>query len=337
MKKKHHTHLSLSERRQIYVLLGRKTPVCEIARQLGRHHSTIYREIQRNYFSDDDPLNFTFNSGYFPVNAQEFYRRRRQSLQLFLRRTDLKTYVIEKLKIYWSPEQIAGYLKRMGVQGFYACAETIYRLIYSDEGRELGLYQYLFKGRKNRRRKFGRKPRGTRIPEHHGIAFRPEIIAGRQTFGHWEGDLMIFNREHGSTNLTSLIERKSRYTMLAKNTDRRPSLVVGQIGNMLAQLPRHVTQTITFDRGFEFMSYPVLQKTIGMESYFCDPQAPWQKGGVESNNNRIRRFLPRETNLTELDAADIYNVCSIMNNTPRRCLGFKTPHEVFHEHLQQAA
>lgn len=146
--------------------------------------------------------------------------------------------------------------------------------------------------------------RGTRIPDHHGIAFKPEI-AGRQTFGHWEGDLMIFNREHGSTNLTSLIERKIRYTMLAKNTDRRPSLVVGQIGNMFAQLPRQVTQTLTFDRGFEFMSYPVLQKTIGMESYFCDPQAPWQRKAVSrATINRIRRFLPRETNLAALDAAD---------------------------------
>lgn len=179
MKEKHHSHLSLSERRQIYILLGRKTPVCEIARQLGRHHSTIYREIQRNYYCDDDPLNYMVNSGYFPLNAQELYRRRRQSLRLLLRHKDLKAYVIGKLKIYWSPEQIAGYLKRIGIQGFYVCAETIYRLIYSNEGRELGLYKYLFKARKNRRRKFGRKPRSTRIPDCHGISFRPEVISTR--------------------------------------------------------------------------------------------------------------------------------------------------------------
>lgn len=337
MKEKHHSHLSLAERRQIYLLLGQKLPVCEIARQLGRHHSTIYREIQRNYYSDDDPLNFAANSGYFPLNAQELYRRRRQSLQLLLRHKDLKAYVIGKLKIYWSPEQIAGYLKRLGVQGFYVCAETIYRLIYSVEGRDLGLYRYLFKGRKKRRRMFGRTPRASRIPDHHGIAFRPESVADRQTFGHWEGDLMIFNREHGSTNLTSLIERKSRYAILARNPDRRPALVIGRIGELLEKLPPEATQTITFDRGIEFMAYPALQKKLGMESYFCDPQSPWQKGSVESNNNRIRRFLPREVNLAAQDGADIYDVCTILNNTPRKCLGYKTPHEVFHEHLRMVA
>ena len=333
MKPKHYTHLSFSERRQIYVLLGRKVPLSQIATILGRHHSTIYREVQRNTYWDDDP----FMSGYFHMNAQELYRRRRQSLQVFLRKTDLKSYVIEKLKVYWSPEQIAGYLKRMGVQGFYACSETIYRLIYSDEGKGLGLYRYLFKGRKNRRKKFGRKPRGTRIPEHHGIAFRPEIVTDRKTFGHWEGDLMIFNREHGPTKLTSLIERKSRYTILAKNSNRRPIPVIGQIGNLLSKLPSHARETITFDRGFEFLKYPILHEKIGMKSYFCDPQAPWQKGGVESNNNRIRRFLPRETKLDELGDSDIYGISVIMNNTPRKCLGFKTPQEVLNAHLQQSA
>ncbi len=132
VQKKHHTHLSLSERRQIYLMLDRKISVCEIARRLGRHHSTIYREIRRNTFHyEDDP----FVCGYFPMNAQEFYRRRRQSLQLFVRYPDLKAFVIEKIRSYWSPDQIAGYLKRLGMAMFYACAETIYRFIYSAEGK----------------------------------------------------------------------------------------------------------------------------------------------------------------------------------------------------------
>jgi IS30 family transposase len=326
--------LSLAERRQIYRLLGMKAPVAHIARQLGRHHSTIYRELARNTYYEDEDRKM---NGYYPVCAQEYYLRRRQSLQVLVRHADLKSFVISKLKAYWSPDQIAGYLKRLGIQGFYACMETIYRFVYSDEGRRLGLSRYLFNRRNNRRRMLGRKPRSPRIPEYRSNAFRPKIVATRSTAGHWEADLMIFNREYGKVNLTSMIERKSRYMILAKNDDRRPSQVIGTMKKKLAKLPTGLTQTVTFDRGFEFMSYPLLRKSLGMESYFCDPQSPWQKGAVESNNNRIRRFLPRETDLNGVSDADLYAVCVIMNNTPRKCLGYRTPQEVFDEHLQMAA
>lgn len=98
-----------------------------------------------------------------------------------------------------------------------------------------------------------------------------------------------------------------------------------------------MTQTITLDRGFEFMRYPLLHKGLGMDAYFCDPQAPWQKGAVESNNNRIRRFLPREVDLKEVSDADLYALSSIMNNTPRKCLEYRTPQEVLNEYLHEAA
>lgn len=201
--RKHHTHLSLEERRQIYFMLGRQVSVCEIANKLKRHHSTIYREIARNtYYEEEDHK----NNGYYPLCAQEYYRRRRQSLRLFNRYPELKSFVIEKIQSYWSPDQIAGYLKRMGMKGYYACMETIYRFVYSQEGQSLGLYRYLFKARRHRRLKYGCKPQPSRVPDHHGIAFRPEEINKRLIPGHWEGDLMIFNREHGKYNLTSLIE-----------------------------------------------------------------------------------------------------------------------------------
>jgi IS30 family transposase len=335
--KKYHTHLSLEERRQIYFLLGRKVPVVKIARELGRHHSTIYRELQRNsYWEDEDDRKM---NGYYPLSAQEYYSRRRQSLQLFARYPELKEFVIRKLKAYWSPDQIAGFLKRLGRSMFYACAETIYQFIYGAEGRELGLYRYLFKGRKRRRSLYGRKPRGLLVPEQHGIAFRPEIVDGREQIGHWEGDLMIFRRdENGTQNVTSLIERKSRYTILAKNDNRRSAPVMKTIASQLSGLPRDMTRTITFDRGFEFIHrYSELKDKLSMDTYFCDPQAPWQKGSVESNNNRIRRFLPREINLEAVSDADVYAISVILNNTPRQCLAYKTPQEVLNEHLQLPA
>lgn len=335
METKKHKHLSLEERRHIYLMLGRKASVTKIAQQLGRHHSTIYRELQRNsYFeADDHKMN-----GYYPLNAHEYYRRRRQSLRLFERYPDLKQLVIEKLKSYWSPEQIAGYLKRHAMAGFYVCMETIYRFVYSCEGKDMGLYRYLFKGRKRRRGLYSRKARSKLIPDHHGIAYRPVIVDSRDTFGHWEGDLMIFNREHGNANVTSLIERKSRYTVLAKNDNRRPMPVMERIVRQLSPLPRDMTKTIAFDRGFEFIHhYDELQKRLSMQAYFCDPQAPWQKGAVECNNRRLRRFLPSHTNLNGLSNADLYDISVIMNNTPRKCLGYKTPQEVIDEHLLQTA
>lgn len=334
MESKKHKHLTLDERRQIYFMLGKKMSAAAIARQLNRHHSTIYREIQRNSYWDEEDHSY---NDYYPLCAQEFYRRRRQTLQLLRRNLELQGFIIEKLKSYWSPEQISGYLKHKGFKGFYACMETIYRFIYSDKGRELELYQYLYKARKNRRGLYRRKSRDSRIPDETGIAFRPEIVSTRETFGHWEGDLMIFSREHGKTNITSLIERKSRYTILAKNDNRRPDPVIKTIEKQLSKLPSEVTKTITFDRGFEFMSYPLLQQQLGMDSYFCDPQAPWQKGGVESNNKRIRRFLPSHTNLKDVSNADLYAISTIMNNTPRKCLGYKTPQEVLDEYLLEAA
>jgi IS30 family transposase len=282
------------------------------------------------YFEEDDHK----MNGYYPLNAQEYYRRRRQSLQLFRRYPDLKAFVVEKIKEYWSPDQIAGYLKDLGIQMFYACAETIYRFIYSAEGKELKLYSYLFKGRKHRRKAYSRKPRGTRVPEEYSIVFRSEIVKSRNTYGHWEGDLIIFSRKEGSkSNVTSLIERKSRYTILAKNDNRKPDPVARTIINKLSELPDDMTQTMTFDRGFEFMSYPLLRKQLEMKTYFCDPQAPWQKGAVECNNNRIRRFLPREIDLDSVSNCDLQRIENIMNNTPRRCLGYKTPKEVFEAYL----
>lgn len=314
-------------------MLGKKISVCRIAQELNRHHSTVYREINRNSYFHEDP----FLRGYSHVVANDMAENRRYSLRKLLRNKELTTYVIEKLKACWSPEQISGFLKRRNIQGFYACHETIYRFIYSVQGRERGLYKYLVKGRKNRRHKFSRKPRSSKVLEHHGIAYRPDIIDSRETFGHWEGDLVIYRREFGKSNITSLVERKSRYTIIAKNDDRRPIPVMKRIGQELSKLPKSITKTITFDRGIEFMSYSILQKKLGMDSYFCDPQAPWQKGAVESNNNRIRRFLPRDLDINTVTDADIYDICVIMNSTPRKCLNYKTPQEVMDEYLQRAA
>ena len=327
-------HLSLDERRTIFNLLGKNISKTEIAQILGRHRSTIFREVRRNsfYLAEDQRCN-----GYFHVNAQEFARRRRAKLKKLIRNEALKAYVIDKLHFPWSPDQIAGHLKRLGIEGFYVCRETIYDFIYSAEGRALQLYRCLRRSFKHRRKRFKRKPRHLRgIPHKWSIHNRPEAVSDRSNFGHWEGDLIIFKREYGQTNLTTLVERKSRYTVMIKNQNRRSEVVTNKIKDKLTALPRYARQSLTLDRGSEFAAWKVLEKHLKLGSYYCDPRSPWQKGTNENTNSRIRQLLPSETNLNELSTADLNAVAKRINHTPRRCLNYRTPHEVFYNHLHQA-
>ena len=147
------------------------------------------------------------------------------------------------------------------------CHETIYQFVYSPEGRALELHRHLLRARRLRRRRFGRKARSLKIPPEQTIAQRPAEIGERQMIGHWEADLLIFQRVHGNANLTSLVERRSRLVRLIPNHDRRSARVIGAIGEMLAELPAMVRQTITFDRGSEFLGYQQLAKGCGIDSY----------------------------------------------------------------------
>jgi IS30 family transposase len=327
-------HLDLDERREIYAGLDARRSVAEISRHLGRHRSTIYRELQRNTFYHEDH----FLNGYFPVNAQELSRRRRSKLKKLNRLPELKERVIGLLRRKWTPQEIAGDLKQQVRLGFSISHEAIYQYIYSTEGRALDLYLCLARAFKNRRRRFGRKPRHLRgIPQNMGISHRPAEVETRQDFGHWEGDLVMFSREHGHANLTSLVERMSRFTILLLNQSRKSEAVMGRIRERMTSLPRHSRRSITFDRGSEFMAWPVLTGHVELGAFYCDPRSPWQKGTNENTNGRIRRFLPGHANINELTASELNAICRQLNYTPRKCLGYRTPHEVFYSHLHRQA
>ena len=316
-------HLTFEERRTLFRLLGAKLPIKEIAAQLGRHRSTIYREIARNEFREIRQYR-----GYYPITAEDSARRRRRRQRKLVRDARLRSHVIEKLKLLWSPEQIAGRLKVADEHG-RLCHETIYQFVYSPEGRALELHRHLLRARRLRRPRFARKPRRATIPPSRTIAQRPAEIGQRHTIGHWEADLLIFRRAHGQANLTSLVERKSRLTRLVPNDNRRSGQVIGAIGQALVELPPVARQSITFDRGSEFLSYNALTRSHGIEAYFCDPHSPWQKGSVENTNGRLRRFLPGELDLATLTPARLHEIERQMNDTPRKCLSFRTPQEAF--------
>lgn len=234
-----YTQLTLADRRLLHRLVDQKVTINEIARRLGRHRSTIYREIHRNTFHDNELPEYT---GYFGTIADELRRERRRRLRKLRRYPDLRAEVIRQLEARWSPEQIAGRLVSERLSLVRVCAETIYRFIYSKEDYQLGLYQYLPEARRKRRPLRSRKPRDGAFPASHRISQRPDFIGNRSQFGHWEGDLIIFERPFGHANVTSLVERKSRYTVLIKNPSRHSRPIMDKIVRAFSRLPAFARQ-----------------------------------------------------------------------------------------------
>jgi IS30 family transposase len=130
-----------------------------------------------------------------------------------------------------------------------------------------------------------------------------------------------------------MIERQTRFTLLLANPDRRSAGLVGRIGQALRGFPNGSCRSITFDRGSEFAAFGLLDERLGSEAWFCDPRSPWQKGAVENANGRIRRFLPGERDLATLNPEELAGITRMLNTPPRRCLGYRTPEEAFHEQL----
>ena len=277
---KPYKQLSLEERRKIETWRAAKVSVDVIADRLGRNRSTIFRDLRRNYFKDVDMPKVV---GYFGVVASMKALSRRQKDRKLMRHSELRELIIERIKDGWTPEQIADRLiyENASVR---VCQETIYRFVYSAEGMKEDLWWYLPEHRRKRRPRKGRAPKKPKIHPDLGIANRLKIIGMRIQFGHWECDLMLFRRKFGQANVTSLVERVSRFTVILKNPNRTTACVMGQLAKVMRTLPFKARKSMTFDRGSEFMDWPHLQAVVGTQTWFCDPSAPWQKGTVENTN-----------------------------------------------------
>jgi IS30 family transposase len=261
-------HLTLDERKLIFQLREAKMSVPRIAERLGRHRSTIHREIQRNWHDDGPWLR-----GYFPQAAQSRTDRRRIRRRKLHQDPDLARHVIARLQQAWSPEQIAGRLRREADGARRISHETIYQFVYSEHGREQNLCQLLPSRRRRRRRRYARKPRGVL---ENTFAERPTEIAARSSFGHWEGDLVMFRKVHGQRNVLSLVERQSRFAVFRVQPSRHSKPIMNSLVEDLGDLPPAARRPVTFDRGTEFAAYPALKTSLGMDAYFCAPQAKAQ-------------------------------------------------------------
>jgi IS30 family transposase len=321
---KEYTHLNLEERKKLYVMKRDKKSMSEIAIELGRAKSSLYRELARN--AADSEI------GYLPDEANNMAKERKAKLVPKLeKQPEFKKVIIEQLKDGWSPEVIAGRGK-LEAFPFMVSHETIYQFIYGIEGQKLKLYKFLLRAKSKRGLLHGRKPQKSKIPDRISIHDRPKQIATREEFGHMEGDLTFF-KDNQSTNLGVVVERKTRLVRLVKNESKHASVVMKGVFNVLAKLPDFARRSITLDNGMEFVRHTILRKFMNVDTYFCDKHSPWQKGQVEQTNAMLHRYLPKKSNLKEVSDEQIKIVEKKLNNRPRKCLGFKTPNEMFNEQL----
>ena len=312
--------LVLDDRVEIYRLHEAGKSRREIARLMGRHPTTIWRELKRNSLP---------KGGYKAASAERMALSRCRRVSRIECLSRLGDCVRDRLAMGWSPEQIAGRLKLEGSEHTVS-PETIYRFIYRPKVRPDGLYRYLPRAKTSRGRRYFKRRREP-IPNRRPIAQRPETVASREEFGHWEGDLMQFRTQRG--NLLTLCERMTRFTLTACLESKTALETREAVQASLGCLPVRARQTITFDNGSEFAGHRELENQLGLHAYFCDPHSPWQRGTVENTNGLLRRDMPRKTNITDYTPRDVEDLTWCLNSTPRKCLGFITPAEAFLKNL----
>jgi IS30 family transposase len=309
--------LSLEERCAIARLREAGQSLRQIAAALDRPASTISRELKRNSGS---------KVGYQPGYAQEQARARRWSGSRLERDPALREGVLGRLTAGWSPEQIAGRLAREAGRPVIS-HESIYRFIYAQIARTNDHRWRRYLPRAKARRGWRGRKGGSAvnlIPGRIPLSQRPN--ADRAQPGHWEADLMLF-ASYGQAILAAH-ERSSRITLITRPPGKAAAPIADQLVAWLHPLPAPLRATISFDNGGEFARHQRLQQ-IGTQTFFCDTHSPWQKGGVENAIGRLRRFLPRKTNLDTIDPTHIAAAALAYNNTPRKCLDFQTPIEAF--------
>jgi transposase, IS30 family len=316
----HYEQLTLEERCTIAGLREGGHSIRQIAAALDRSPSSISRELKRNS---------GVQVGYRPVYAEEQAGARRWHGSRLERDDILRALVLDHLKRGWSPEQISGWLARQKDMPVIS-HESIYRFIYAQLRRtnDRAWRHYLPRAKCDRGYRRRKQSSSTSfIQDRVSIAQRPKAVRYRRSPGHWEADLMLFST-YGQAVLVAH-ERKSRILLLARQPSKAAAPTAEQLQAWLGPLPPELRKTITFDNGTEFAQHYKLTQQLGIQTFFCDTHSPWQKGGIENAIGRLRRPLPRKTDLAAIDPKTLDDCVAAYNNTPRKCLGFRSPAEVF--------
>jgi IS30 family transposase len=308
-----YTQLTQEQRYQIYALLKTEHSQTKIATVIGVHKSTISREVRRNRGM----------RGYRPKQAHRFSLKRRRNK--VPKRITAETWarIDEKLQQDWSPEQVSGWLKKNTETE--VSHEWIYQHIYMDKRSGGDLYKHL-RCQKKRRKRTGDYDRRGKIPNQVSIEDRPEIVDQRERIGDWEGDTIIGAGRQGA--IVTLVERKTRYTLLKQVANRTAAVIENAILDLLK--PYQVaTHTITFDNGKEFANHQSIAQKLHSKVYFAHPYASWERGTNENTNGLIRQYFPKGSDFSSITDDQISFVKERLNVRPRKCLDFLAPAMVF--------
>jgi IS30 family transposase len=318
------THLEDAERSQIHILLGKGYSHRDIGDALGRPQSSISREIKRN-----------ITKGKYDPRAAKLKARNRRKCSKYQgmkveKRPKSKVYIIAALKAQWTPEEIAGRLKKVDTHIPYVSAKGIYKWLYSVWGQQY--CSLLPKQRSKPRKRQKKKPKREMIPNRIGIEYRPVKANNRTEFGHFEEDTIVSGRKTKSkAALAVFCERKARYSKLRKMKNMKPTTHVKAQRNMAHGLKM---KTITYDNGIENKNHEDVAKELKVTTFFCNPYSSWEKGMVENTNGRIRRFIPKGADIATYSHQQIQIIEDWLNHTPRKCLDFRTPYEIMKKNLR---
>jgi len=318
--------LTSAEREEISRGIVAGQSIREIARTLGRAASTVSREVRRN----------GGRARYRAVEADKsaWDRGRRPKQCKLALNGRLARLVASKLKMNWSPEQIAGWLKAEYPRDerYQVSHETIYQSLFIQARGALKkeLTAHL-RSQRTIRRSNHSKSKGVgqgEIKDIVSIRERPASVEDRAVPGHWEGDLIAGSK---NTHIATLVERKTRYVMLAKVNSRDTETVINALIKQSKKLPKELYKSLTWDRGKELAGHKEFSLATNIKVYFCDPKSPWQRGSNENTNGLLRQYFPKRTDLSVHSQAHLNKVARQLNERPRKTLGFRTPAQKFNE------
>ncbi|MCP4080071.1 MAG: IS30 family transposase [Gammaproteobacteria bacterium] len=309
----HYTQLTREERYQIYALKSAGHNQAEIAKVIGRHKATVSRELARNQGL----------KGYRPKQAHSFAADRRQAKTTTHISSKTWKRVEQLLREDWSPEQASVWLRNE--ENIHVSHEWIYQYILRDKQEGGNLHSHL-RCQKKRKKRYGSPDRRGQIKGRVSIDERPNIVNKRSRIGDWEADTVI--GKQGGAVLVTLVERKTRLTVIGKSPNRTAQEVTTVILKGLTPLAPQV-QTLTYDNGKEFAQHQEISKELKANGYFAHPYHSWERGLNENTNGLIRQYFPKGMDLSEVTDAEVQVVMNKLNNRPRKCLGFKTPNQVF--------
>ena len=318
--------LTLAEREEISRAVVAGDSIRSIATQLGRAPSTVSREIKRNGGRE------CYRASQADQSAWD--RGRRPKAGKLVENRPLARIVAGKLQLQWSPEQIAGWLKRTYPDDT-SCRvshETIYRSLFIQARGALKkeLVEHLRRTRVMRRSRHHtmKTDKHGRITDTVSISERPASVEDRALPGHWEGDLLFGSK---NSQIATLVERNTRYAMLVKVTGKDTETVINALIKNARKLPNELYQSLTWDRGKEMADHRRFTLATDIQVYFCDPQNPWQRGTNENTNGLLRQYFPKGTDLSGYSQAKLNAVARRLNERPRKTLGYETPAQRFHQ------